>query len=94
MGQLIGIPFCAADEAFDRRPKNISEYLIKGKVNGHRYLQYKKRSYDESEQRIAYLLFGNSLLEKEPETVHPCMMPVRPILTVYAALYLEHAMSP
>jgi hypothetical protein len=76
MGQLLGLPSHAADnESFDCRPKNFSECFVNGKVNGQRYLHYKKRSHEESLECFSKILFSKSLLEEEATIEAPSVMP-------------------
>ena len=75
MGQLLGLPSCtAADKSFvDCLPTIFSECLVKAKVSGQRFLQFKKRSYDESLERFFEILFNKSLFEEETLESPPSM---------------------
>ena len=75
MGQLLGLPSCtAADKSFvDCLPTIFSECLVKAKVSGQRFLQFKKRSYDESLERFFEILFNKSLFEEETLESPPLM---------------------
>ena len=63
MGQLLGLPI-STDNGFsdDKRPKNVSECYVNGKLKRKRFQQYQKRSNDESRRVLVDLLFSKSPL--------------------------------
>ena len=83
MGQLLVLPSRGTgadnDGSFDRRPKNFSECFVSGKLNGRRYLHYKKRSHEESMECFSNILFSKSLLEEKESAVEliPNMPPAK-----------------
>jgi hypothetical protein len=75
MGQLLGVVSCPDEGTVDNRPKIFSECLVNGRLNGQRYLQFKKRSHDESQQRLSELLFSKSSLLEEEAEESPSVLP-------------------
>lgn len=63
MGHLLGLPI-STDNGFsdDKRPKNVSECYVNGKLKRKRFQQYQKRSNDESRRVLVDLLFSKSPL--------------------------------
>ena len=70
MGQLISLPAVteAADVeyfSFDRCPRTLSECIVNRKLDPRRYLECKKRSYEEVREQMADLLFSRRETDDE-----------------------------
>ena len=67
MDQLLNLP--AIDHsteagAYDCRPRTLSECIVNRKLDIRRYIQFKKRSYEDLQMQVESLLFSTSLLQE------------------------------